>query len=156
MPNPTTTAQRFIAGRDYPPIAVTSGEFIGTFSNTSNNVGFVGSGATGYGLSTSTLPVGAQTYTSYALGMDLQATVSGTTAQTITLPDCQGYSHERQVWNTNGSAATVAPGATGFGGSFTQTINGASTFSIPAGSTGFFSIVPSYPGLATCSWRAHL
>jgi hypothetical protein len=93
----------------------------------------------------------AATYQELAADDYLDA--KGTAAQTITLPDCQGYTHERIIHNVSGFTTTVAAATSGFGASFTQLIDGAASVTIPAGSTGVFGIKPGLPSTGTCSWR---
>jgi hypothetical protein len=93
----------------------------------------------------------AATYQELAADDYLDA--KGTAAQTITLPDCQGYTHERIIHNVSGFTTTVAAAASGFGASFTQLIDGAASVTIPAGSTGVFGIKPGPSSTGTCSWR---
>lgn len=157
-PQSTGLVQRLIAGRDFPAgISVTSGELIGHWSNTGTGVAS-GSGATSYYFNSgSSAPTGTNTYTFQSGGgYYLSGTVSGTSAQTITMPDCQGYSHARTIFNRGSNAVAVNVGTTGFGGTFTQHINGGSSFSIPAGSVGYFNIQSNSQGPGTCDYNAHL
>lgn len=92
--------------------------------------------------------------TSYQeLAADGYLELTGGSAQTITLADCQGYTRRRTIWNTGANAATVVPGTTGFGSSFTQTIDTQSSVTVPAYSTWVGQPVPGPMATGGCSWR---
>lgn len=90
------------------------------------------------------------TYTEVAADGFLQ--LNGGGVQTITLPDCQGYSRPRTIWNSTAFTDVVNPNVSGFLSTFTQTINGGSSFSLPANSTATFQPVPGPTATAGCSW----
>ena len=68
----------------------------------------------------------------------------GTSAQTVTLPDCTGYSLPRQVLNLGAVAATINTANS-------QTLIGPA--SIATGTRAAFLPVPNVPGTAGCKWE---
>ena len=70
--------------------------------------------------------------------------LTGTAAQTVTLPDCTGYSLPRQVVNLGAASATA-------GTVNSQTLLGPT--SIVPGSRAVFLPVPNAPGTAGCKWE---
>lgn len=91
--------------------------------------------------------------TSYQeLDKDGWLNLTAATAPTITLPDCQGYTRDRHIFNLTANAATILPGATGFYSSFTQTINGASSYTLPANASVALGIIPGPSTTGGCSW----
>lgn len=91
------------------------------------------------------------TYTELAKDGALRLT--GSLAQTITLPDCQGYSHVRTIWNDSSVTSTLLPGVTGMGGSFTQLISGQSSISLPPASSTEVEPIPGPSSTGTCTYR---
>ncbi len=78
------------------------------------------------------------------LAQDRFLDLTGTAAQTVTLPSCTGYSLTRQMVNLGTAAATVAP-VSG------QTLVGST--SLPVGSRALFLPVPGAPSVAGCKWE---
>lgn len=94
------------------------------------------------------------TATSYQeLAKDGFLKLTGGSAQTITLPDCQGYTRNRTIYNVSGSTATVLPHASGFFATFPETIDGNSSTTIPTGHTAVYGIIPGPSSTGTCSWQ---
>jgi len=74
-------------------------------------------------------------------------------AATVTLPDCQGYTKPRTIYNASAFTVTVNPSASGFYASFSETIDGGSSTTIPAGTTKVFGIIQGPPSAGTCDWQ---
>jgi hypothetical protein len=70
--------------------------------------------------------------------------LTGTAAQTVTLPSCVGYSLSRQIVNLGTAAATVAP-VSG------QTLLGSTTIAV--GARASFSPMPGTLAASGCSWE---
>jgi len=70
--------------------------------------------------------------------------LTGTAAQTVSLPDCIGYSLQREVVNLGSAAATVAA----ING---ETLTG--NASIAAGTRALFVPVPGAPAVGGCRWQ---
>jgi lysophospholipase L1-like esterase len=70
--------------------------------------------------------------------------LTGTSAQTLTLPSCVGYSLPRQVVNVGTAAATVGP-VSG------QTLTGSTTIAVGARAT--FSPIPGSLAASGCTWE---
>ncbi len=70
--------------------------------------------------------------------------LTGTAAQTVTLPDCTGYSLQRQMVNVGSAAATVGP-VSG------QTLLGSTTVSV--GAKALFVPIPGPLATGGCKWE---
>lgn len=92
--------------------------------------------------------------TSYQeLAKDGYLRLTGASAQTITLPDCQGYNRPRTIYNASGFTATVLPHASGFYVTFTEAIDGNSSTTIPNGHTAVYGIINGPSSTGTCTWQ---
>lgn len=92
--------------------------------------------------------------TSYTeLARDGALRLTGSLPQTISLPDCQGYSHIRTIWNDSSVTSTLLPGVTGMGSSFTQLISGQSSISLPTNSSTEVEPIPGPSSTGTCTYR---
>jgi len=69
--------------------------------------------------------------------------LTGTAAQTITLPSCLGYSLPRSIFNLGTTAGTVAPNGS-------ETLKGSTALAV--GSTAVFLPVPGATSTGGCSW----